>query len=429
MGGTERSSIPSSRPDVTRRDRCRLCGSRHLELVLPIAASPIADAYVPRERLGESQDAYPLDLYLCGACGHVQNIDVVDPEILFRDYLYVTSSSLGLVEHYRRYADDFVAHFDVRPGSLALEIGSNDGSLLGFFKAKGLRVLGVDPARRIAEAATARGIPTLPEFFGSALAEGLRKTHGPAAVIAANNVFAHADNLEDIVVGIRTLLDVDGVFIFEVSYLPDIVDRFLFDTVYHEHVSYHSIVPLVRFFDRLGLRLFDVQRIGSKGGSIRGFVQLATGGRRPVTSRVRDMIAEEERRHFAGAAVYRDFSAEIAKRKAAVAAVVDDVLASGRTVAGYGASTTVTTLMWHFELTEKLEFLADDNPLKQGLFAPKCHVPVVPSEELYSRRPDYVVILAWNYAAPIIERHQRYIAGGGTFVVPLPDIKLISMTQ
>jgi SAM-dependent methyltransferase len=419
----------SSRSAVTRRDRCRLCGDTHLELVLPITASPIADAYVPRERLAEAQDAYPLDLYLCGACGHVQNIDVVDPEILFRDYMYVTSSSLGLIEHYRRYADDVVARFEVRPGSLVLEIGSNDGSLLGFFKAKGLNVLGIDPARRIAEDATARGILTLPEFFGSRLAEEIRMKSGPAAVVAANNVFAHADNLDDIVSGIRGMLDDDGIFIFEVSYLPDIVDRFLFDTIYHEHVSYHSIVPLVRFFESLGMQLFDVQRIDSKGGSIRGFAQRSPEGRRAVTPRVRELIAEEERRHFAEPAVFREFGAAIARRKVAVAAVVDDARARGKTVAGYGASTTVTTLMWHFDLTEKLEFLADDNPLKQGLFAPKCHLPVLPSQELYARRPDYVVILAWNYAQPIMERHRRYIAEGGTFVIPLPDIKLVSAAQ
>jgi len=418
--------MTTSFPAVTRRNRCRLCGHLHLELVLPIAASPIGDAYVPRDRLHEPQDTYPLDLYLCGACGHVQNIDIVDPRILFRDYVYVTSSSLGLVEHYRRYANEVVSILDLPTDSLALDIGSNDGSLLGFFKAKGLRVLGVDPARRIAQEATAKGIPTVPEFFTAKLAEELRKTHGPAAIVTANNVFAHADNLEDVVVGIRTMLDDSGVFVFEVSYLPDMVDRFLFDTIYHEHVSYHSMVPLTRFFEKLGMQLFDVQSNSSKGGSIRGFAQRVPEGRRAVNSTVHDMIQEERRRHFDEPPIYREYGAAIAARKAAVLAAVDDAIARGKTVAGYGASTTVTTLLWHFELVQKLEFLADDNPLKQGLFAPKCHLPVVPSEALYSRRPDYVVILAWNYAEAIIKRHQRYVAAGGTFIIPLPELRLVS---
>lgn len=413
-------------PSLTRRDSCRLCGSKHLELALPIAASPIADAYVPQERLNEQQDVYPLDLYLCTACGHVQNIDVVNPEILFRDYIYVTSSSMGLVEHYRRYADEVVDQFDVKLGALVLEIGSNDGSLLSFFKAKGLKVQGVDPARRIAEEATAKGVPTLPDFFGSKLAAKLRQEQGPAAIVTANNVFAHADNLADIVRGIHTMLADDGVFVFEVSYLPDIVDRFLFDTVYHEHVSYHSIIPLAKFFESLGMQLFDVQRISSKGGSIRGFAQRAPEGRQAVTPRVIELIAEETRRGFDKSAIYREYGAAIAARKAAVTKVVDEARAQGKTVAAYGASTTVTTLMWHFDLAQKLDFLVDDNPLKQGLFAPKCHLPVLPSDALYIRRPDYVLILAWNYAEPIMKRHQRYIAEGGVFVIPLPELKLVA---
>ncbi|MEI8033270.1 MAG: class I SAM-dependent methyltransferase [Chlorobiaceae bacterium] len=413
------------KPSVNRRDSCRLCRGKNLELVLPVAASPIADAYMPTEQLAAAQALYPLDLYLCNDCGHIQNIDVVDPDLLFRDYIFVTSSSQGLVEHYRRYAEEVTADFSVLPGSLVVEIGSNDGSLLNFFKVKGLRVLGVDPARRIAEEATAGGIATLPEFFTSTLAEELRREHGPAAIIAANNVFAHADNLSDIVRGVHSLLDDDGVFVFEVSYLPDIVDRFLFDTVYHEHVSYHSLAPLAVFFEGLGMQLFDVQRISSKGGSIRGFAQRMPEGRRRVSSRVTEMLAEEARREFSRPALYQRYGVEISRRKKALAEVIDAALAAGQSVAGYGASTTVTTLMWHFDLTQKLEFLADDNPRKQGLFAPACCLPVLSSDELYTRKPDYVVILAWNYAEPIIKRHQRYLDEGGAFIVPLPELQLI----
>lgn len=411
---------------IRRRDCCRLCDNTQLELVLPIAPSPIADDYVSRDRLNELQDSYPLDLYLCMDCGHVQNIDVVDPEILFRNYTYITSSSLGLVEHYRCYASEIVERFQVKPGALALEIGSNDGSLLEFFKDKGLNVLGVDPARRIAKEATARGLKTLPEFFSADLAKTLREDFGPAAIISANNVFAHADNLTDIARGIHTLLSDDGVFVFEVSYLPDIVDRFLFDTVYHEHVSYHSIIPLMKFFEKLGMQLFDVQRIGSKGGSIRGYVQRSSSARWPVTSQVAELINEEIRRGFSKPRVFELYSAAIQVRKAAVLNLLDEVRARGKTVAGYGASTTVTTLMWHFDLTQRLEFLVDDNPLKHGLFAPKCHLPVLPSSELYGRFPEYVIILAWNFSEQIMARHQQYLAAGGTFVVPLPELKVIS---
>lgn len=413
-------------PNVSRRTHCRLCGSSKLQLAVPMQASPIADHYVPTDRLDEEQERFPLDLYLCLDCGHVQNIDVVDPAILFREYTYKTSSSQGLVEHYRRYAQDVVHAFDIPAGSFVLEIGSNDGSLLSFFKAHEMNVLGVDPARDIAHAATARGIPTIPEFFDSRLAAQLREEHGTAAIVAANNVFAHADDLADIVRGIHTMLAPDGIFVFEVSYLPDIVDRFLFDTVYHEHVSYHSIAPLSRFLDRLDMQLFSVERIGSKGGSIRAFAQRKAGDVRPVAGIVSSMIDDERRRGFDRPDIYNDYTGKIEQRKAALDALLAGVRAQGKEVAGYGASTTVTTLMWQFELTDKLAFLVDDNPAKDGLFAPRCHVPVYGSDALYLRKPDYVVILAWNYAEPIMKRHQRFLDEGGTFVIPLPELRVVS---
>jgi SAM-dependent methyltransferase len=339
----------------------------------------------------------------------VQNLDIVDPEILFRDYLFLTSASSGLIEHFRGYAAEVISHFEIRPGSLVVEIGSNDGSLLRFFKDQGMNVLGIDPAREIARQATQGGVPTLPEFFGSAVASSIRAEHGPATVIAANNVFAHADDLADIVKGVRDLLADDGIFVFEVSYLADIIDKFLFDTVYHEHVSYHSISPLVRFFERLGMQLFDVRRIASKGGSIRGFAQRRAGGKRTQTAAVRELISLEQRRGLGSLEPYRAFEDRINVRKKALLDLLDKEAAKGALIAGYGASTTTTTLMWHFELTRKLAFLADDNPHKHGLFSPGVHIPVVPSGELYVRRPDYVIVLAWIYAEPIIRRHQRFL--------------------
>jgi len=410
---------------LRRRDRCRMCESRRLEMALPIKASPIGDAFVPAARLGQAQETYPLDLYLCLDCGHVQNLDIVDPEILFRDYLFLTSASSGLVQHFRQYAAAVVSSFGIRAGSLVFEIGSNDGSLLRFFKEQGMKVLGVDPAREIARQATEAGVPTLPEFFDSALASSVRAQHGPASVIAANNVFAHADDLADIVKGVRELLADDGIFVFEVSYLADIVDKFLFDTVYHEHVSYHSISPLARFFERLGMQLFDVQRISSKGGSIRGFAQRRPEGKRAQTPAVLDLIELERQRGLGTVVPYREYEARINARRKALTEFLDGQLAAGALVAGYGASTTTTTLTWHFELTRKLAFLADDNPQKYGLFSPGAHIPVVPSDELYVRRPDYVIVLAWNYAEPIIKRHQRFLKEGGKFIVPLPELRIV----
>jgi len=409
---------------ASRRTRCRLCDGNDLVLVLPIKPSPIADAFVGPEKKDQPQPLIPLDLYQCQSCGHVQNLDVVNPELLFRDYIFHTSSSAGLVEHFRRYADDVVREFQPAGGSVVVEIGSNDGTLLRFFREKGLRVLGVDPAREIAANATAAGIPTIPDFFTSKLAQSVEQQHGRAKLIVANNVYAHADQLGDLPDGIRSLLDDDGVFIFEVSYLLDIIDKFLFDTVYHEHLSYHSIEPFTRFFRAHGLHLFDVQRIATKGGSFRGFVQRANGpqSERPV---IRALIDEEKRQGLHHPEIFRDYERRILDRKAAVLKFVEEARREGKSVAGYGASTTVTTLMYHFELTDKLGFLIDDNQSKHGLFSPGCHLEVKPSSVLYESPPDVVLVLAWQYANPITSKHSRYVEAGGQFAVPLPELKVI----
>ena len=407
------------------RNDCRLCGSTKLELVLPILPSAIGDAFVSKDQLNEMQDLYPLDTYLCLNCGHLQNLDVVDPEILFRNYTYRTSASMGLVEHFRKYAQAVVSGLSILQASLVVEIGSNDGSLLKAYKAQGMRVMGVDPAKVIAATATAEGVKTLPEFFTHAIAQQILAENGPATLMCANNVFAHADNIADIVKGIRSLLAPDGVFVFEVSYVPDIIDNFVFDTIYHEHVSHHALIPLERFFNSLDMTLFDVERVSTKGGSIRGFAQPMSTGTRAKTKQYLQMLEEEERRGIARPEIYRAFYLAIEKRKQAVLGYLDEAIGQGKTVAAYGASTTTTTLLYHFELQTRLKFIVDDNPLKYNLFSPGAHIPVHPSDQLYTSSPDIVVILAWQYAAAIMKRHTRFTEAGGKFLIPLPDIAIL----
>jgi SAM-dependent methyltransferase len=408
------------------RDDCRLCGSTTLELVLPILPSAIGDAFVPAEHLHEAQELYPLDTYLCLECGHLQNLDVVDPEILFRNYTYRTSASLGLVDHFKKYAQAVVSGLGIPQGSLVVEIGSNDGSLLKAYKTHGMRVRGVDPAKTIAVTATAEGVETLPEFFTSAIAQKILAESGPATLMCANNVFAHADNIGDIVRGIRSLLADDGVFVFEVSYVPDILDNFVFDTIYHEHVSHHALIPLERFFNRLDMSLFDVERVSTKGGSIRGFAQPLSTGQRAKTKAYLQMVEDENKRGITHPQIYRDFYHAIEKRKQTVLEYLDAAIARGETVVAYGASTTTTTLLYHFELQTRLKYIVDDNPLKFNLYSPGAHIPVYSSDQLYAApSPDIVVILAWQYADAIIKRHTRFTEAGGKFLVPLPEMTLL----
>lgn len=411
-------------PTCTHRTTCRLCNSTRVELAVPIKPSPIADAYIPADRLGVAQESYPLDLYLCLDCGHVQLLDVVDPESLFGSYIYTTSISLGLVEHFRRYAEDVSSRFQPPAGSLVIDIGSNDGTLLRFFKERQYRVLGIDPAAEIAHAATAAGIPTLPDFFTSTIARRIRSEQGPASFVTANNVFAHSDHLADMADGIRELLADDGVFMFEVSYLGDILDHLLFDTVYHEHLGYHSIKPFALFCRRHGLELFDVLRMPTKGGSFRGFVQ-RLGGPRPVAPVVGEMIAAEAAAGMDQPATFQKYSARIDRSKQELLAIVKQLKAEGRTLAGFGASATVTTLIHHFEIGPFLDFLVDDNTSRHGLFSPGHHLPVLPPQALRDRKADHVIILAWQYATPILKRHAGFLEQGGHFIVPLPEIRVI----
>ena len=410
---------------VTHKTVCRLCGSSSLDHVLPIKPSAIGDAFVTADRLSEPQDVYPLDCYLCLDCGHLQNLDVVDPDVLFRDYTYRTSVSLGLVEHFRRYANSVVESLGIPKGSLVAEMGSNDGSLLKAFKNEGMRVQGIDPARNIAAAATQDGVPTIPDFFTSQLAAKIREEQGQAALFCANNVFAHIDNMSDVVKGIRLLLADDGVFVFEVSYIVDMIDNMVFDTIYHEHVSHHALIPLEKFLNKHDMTLFHVARTATKGGSIRAFAQVQSTGQRPRSAELSALFAEEVRRDVTKPKIYRDWFAAIENRKRKVLSFLDKAIAEGKTVAAYGASTTTTTLLYHFELQGRVKFIVDDNALKHGRFSPGAHIPVLPSSELATRKPDVVVILAWIYAEPILKRNQAYLDAGGSFLVPLPEPQVV----
>lgn len=411
-------------PHYRHKTTCRLCDSTRLKLAVPYPATPIADDYLAPGRLWEPVRLFPLDLYLCLDCGHVQLLDVVDPEILFRDYTYETSVSLGLVQHFRRYAQEMVAFAPPAEGALVVEIGSNDGSLLRSFAAHGLRVLGVDPALGIARKATESGIETLPCFFGSAVAQKIVAEHGTAHFVAANNVFAHADDLADMAEGVRILLSEEGVFSFEVSYLPDIIENLLFDTIYHEHLSYHSVIPLQRFLRSHGLELIDFITIPTKGGSFRG-VARRLDGTREVSPAVARQTAFEEAAGYQRPEPYRAFSAALQQLKGELASVLGEAKGGGKLIAGYGASATVTTLMHYFDLAQYLDFLVDDNPVKQGTFTPGSHLEVFPSQALYQKKPDLVVILAWNYAPAILARHQAFSEAGGSFILPLPCVRAV----
>ncbi len=409
--------------EMVGRASCRICDGPRLRPLFSLAPTPLANQLVSAELLQEPQRVYPLDLHFCDDCSHVQLLDVVNPEILFRDYVYVSGTSPTFVEHFRRYAEDVMSRIALGPAELVVDIGSNDGTLLRFFKDKGIRVLGIEPATRIAERTRTAGIDTIPAFLSKELALTIATERGQASVIAANNVFAHVDDLHGFVDAVRTLLDRDGIFVFEVSYLLDVYEKTLFDTIYHEHLSYHCVKPLVTLFERQGMELVDVQRVSSHGGSLRGFAQHKGAARRRPT--VDALIGAEAALGLHEPPAYRAFFNNIQQRKEELRSLLGRLRADGKRIVGFGAPAKATTLMYHFELgPDVLEYVIDESPLKQGLFTPGHHLPIVPSSRLYEDRPDYALILAWNFADSVMRAHKRFSEQGGRFIVPLPTVEV-----
>jgi hypothetical protein len=400
-----------------------MCGSSKLENVLPLAPTPLADAYVTAEQREIPQDIFPLDLHLCHECGLAQVLTVVQADAIYVDYIYETKSSVGLSDHFTRYAEATVRKLDLREGSFVVDIGSNDGTLLSGFKANGMRVTGVDPARDIAAAATARGIPTIADFFSLKIAEQIKTSEGAAHLITANNIFANIDALSEMVDAIAALMDDEGVFVFESFYLQDLIKNMVFDFIYHEHLSAFAVTPVAKFFASKGLELFDVDRVPTKGGSLRYYIKKASSNR-PVAPTVAAFIQEEAEFGLTNPETFKAFSKRIEDAKSAVLDVIQKARAEGKTVAGYGASATTTTLLYHFGLTQLLDFIADDYPVKHHLFSPGCHIPVLPSSSLYDRKPDITLVIAWRYADIIMKKHSEYLQMGGQFLVPLPEVRI-----
>jgi hypothetical protein len=410
----------------SHRDNCRLCGSKNIDIALRLAPMPIATPNMKVPGVDSShrvfREAVPLDLFLCRHCGLLQLLRIGNPGIQYANYVYTTSLSLGLPQHFENYAAEVLAALTPTPGALVVEIGSNDGTLLRHFKQAGMRVLGVDPAADIACHATESGIETLGDFFTDELAAEIRAGRGPAAVMIANNVIANIDDLNDIVQGVRTLLGEEGVFVFETQYGADVVEKNLLDTIYHEHLSYFNVKPLVLHFARHGLEVFDVRRIGTKGGSIRVFVQHKNGSR-PIAAVVADMMSTEEARGHYQLDIYHHWDAKITVIRRALADSVAEQRKAGRLVGGYGVSVGTTTLMAQFGVTDKIDVLFDDDPNKDPeLIGPGYSIPVMPAAGVYEKSPGSIIVFAWRYAEPIIAKHQRYLNQGGKFIIPLPSV-------
>ena len=400
------------------RDNCRLCFSRELTKVLQLKPTPLANEFVQFHNIKQKQEKYPLFLVQCNYCKHVQLPVVVNPSRLFSNYLYVSGTSSSFVDHFRNYAANAILAYDLMPGDLVVEIGSNDGTLLNFFKQAGMKVLGIDPAVAISKFANESGVETICDFFNAQTVELIKSKYGNPKLVIANNVFAHADDLYDIAKGIKDLLEPNnGNFIFEVQYLPDLIQNTLFDMIYHEHLSYHSVLPLVSFFNKIDMKLINVNHVNTHGGSIR--VSVSVNKQLEENINVKDFIKKEERS-------LNNYSFKaLGERIDNLAEELRLLLNSENgSVIGYGAPAKLTTLMHQFQLEgSDFDYIVDDSPWKQGLFSPGLHIPVVSASHMVNSniQPSKIVIFAWNYAESIANKFPQF---KGKFIKPLPFLKV-----
>lgn len=384
----------------------------------------MANALLDANHLAEPEETYPLDLAFCPECSLVQITETVSPEKLFGEYVYLSSVSETMVNHAESLADRLVRDRQLGPGSLVVEIASNDGYLLRHYQRYVVPVLGIEPARNIAAIAEGAGIPTIGEFFGPQLARRLVEENRHADVLHANNVLAHVADLNGVVQAAADVLKDSGVWIIEVPYLIDLIDNVEFDTIYHEHLCYFSLTSIDALFRRHGLEVVNIARIALHGGSIQVQVQhVGQATPDPYVQQVRD---EESRWGVSRFETYKGFGKRVEALRESLLALLHDLHAQGKRLAAYGASAKGSTLLNYFGVEPGLlDFVVDRSNVKQGRYTPGTHLPILPPSTLCERQPDYVLLLTWNFKREILAQQARFRQRGGRFIVPVPDVSVI----
>lgn len=408
---------------------CRSCSHAGLVPVLSLGEMPLANRLLTREQLGEPEPTYPLDLVFCPHCALVQITETVPPEELFREYLYYSSFSDTVLENAASIANRLIGERKLDGDSLVVEIASNDGYLLKNYQRQGIPVLGIEPARNIARAAQQGGIETLAEFFNHSLAEQLCTRGKQADLIHANNVIAHVADLHGVASGMATLLKPDGVAVVENHYVKDLIDLVEFDSIYHEHLCYYSATSFQALFQQHGLALVDVERLPIHGGSLRVFFQRADGPqslRIQGARRVQKLLAEEAAWGVDKPDFYQGFGCRVDDLRRRLVALLHEIKQAGHNIAVYGASAKSTTLLNSFGIgAETLDYVVDRSAVKQGRYTPGTHLPIYSPDTLLETRPDYVLLLAWNFAEEIMGQQAAYLQQGGQLIVPIPELAVI----
>ncbi|MDO8497618.1 MAG: class I SAM-dependent methyltransferase [bacterium] len=403
---------------------CRICGSSKLYPFLSLGKMPIPNGFIQKEELNMAERYYPLAVCVCENCWLVQLTHIVSPEIMFRNYVYIPSTSVTMVDHFRSMANAIVDKYKLNGSDLVVDVGSNDGTLLSFFKGKEIKVLGVDPSENLSAISNLKGIETMNNFFGIEVAEKIRKEKGKAKVVTATNVLAHIHDLDDICKGVNILLENEGLFIVEFPYFLDLIDKNEFDSIYHEHLSYFSLKPLCYLFQKYNLHIIDIKKVPVHGGSLRIFVSNVKSRYKP-SLRVKDFLERESLRKLNRRSTYNEFARRVKAIRRDLVSLLKRLKLQGKRIVGYGAAAKGNVLLNYCKLdSHTIEYIVDSIPYKQGKFTPGTHIPIYPETRLENDTPDYVLLLAWNFADEILRKQVKYRERDGEFIITIPYLRI-----
>ncbi|MBI3999798.1 MAG: class I SAM-dependent methyltransferase [Candidatus Omnitrophica bacterium] len=395
------------------------------ESFLDLGVMPLANSFLEVEEVTEEEFKCPLSLSYCSVCGLIQLAYVVPPDLMFSNYLYVSSTTQTFREHFAGYAKAVKERVLKKSNIVAVDIGSNDGLLLACYQREGIKAIGVEPAKNLSDVANYKGLTTINRYFDSECVEKILRDYGPADVVSANNVFAHIDNIHAVCQNVQKLLAVKGIFVIEFPYLITMVEKMLFDMIYHEHLSYISITALNYLLEKHELEIFQIHQVPSHGGSLRVFIQKRSGGYK-VSKAVALFVMQEERNGYRLRQTYQVFAQKMARLRGILAKMVMEIKSAGGSISGYGAPAKANTLINYCGFTRsQIDYIVDDNPLKQGKLSPGAKIPIVSSSYLTQKPTNYIMIFAWNFAQEIIRKLQRLGSSGVKFIIPLPDPEIV----
>jgi hypothetical protein len=420
MNTTYDEAVRTESPAAEERAACRFCGAPLDLTVVDLGMSPLCESFLRADQTRQVEPFFPLRVFACGRCYLVQLEAFVRPDEIFTEYAYFSAYSTAWVEHARQYVEMISKRLDLGADDLVVELASNDGYLLQHFVGTNIQILGIDPAANVAEAAEARGVATLVEFFGRQSAERLVDDGKRASLILGNNVLAQVPDLNDFVAGVQVLLRDDGTATFEFPHLLRLLDGLQYDTIYHEHFSYFSFATTAEIFGAHGLELYDVEELWTHGGSLRVYAQHA-GGPRETTDAVFELLEREEREGLRSPERYSKFAEDVKESKRALLELLIGLRREGKQVVGYGAPGKGNTLLNYCGIrTDLLDYTVDRNPYKHGLYTPGTHIPIFPPEKIAETRPDYVLVLPWNLIDEIAAQLSYVAEWGGQLIVPVP---------